>query len=244
MNQGQSAVPNLLGMARTAVEARNDEEAISYFNRVLETDPTVSEAWLGKGRAVARLSSLRQPRLREMVVAFGHAIGSADENDRAAIAAEAISDLTKATRELFRTAQAHWMQYRDVGDAWATCVTVGIAGIEALEAGLPWRPDYLPAQLEIILISSALINEGVSPESEAALRAHIDRTTAAIRALDPNYAPPPLQTESNAVKAAKAIEAQAQANDAQANSDAWGIIILFVIAIVGGLFVAATRASH
>ena len=47
------SLSNLLGMARTALEADNVSEAESYFNRVLELDPRNSEAWIGKGKAAA-----------------------------------------------------------------------------------------------------------------------------------------------------------------------------------------------
>ena len=45
------SITNLLGLARTADVAGNDAEAETYYNRVLELDPTISEAWIGKGKS-------------------------------------------------------------------------------------------------------------------------------------------------------------------------------------------------
>ena len=58
-------IANLLGMAKTAAMGGNNQEALSYFNRVLEIDPTVSEAWMGKGAAAAWQSNLVNIRLPE-----------------------------------------------------------------------------------------------------------------------------------------------------------------------------------
>jgi len=47
-----SETGNLMTMAETSIEATNYEEALSYFNRVLEKEITNSDAWLGKGIAI------------------------------------------------------------------------------------------------------------------------------------------------------------------------------------------------
>ncbi|MGO1303692.1 MAG: hypothetical protein ACTMKV_02785 [Sphingomonas parapaucimobilis] len=236
MTQGQSNIPNLLGMARTAVEAGNDEEAIFYFNRVLEADPTVSEAWWGKGLAVARLSSLNNVRLRETAVAFGHAIGTTPDVEKPAVAARAAAELTKLGLTIFANAQRHWAEFRAVDGTWPTCVNAGLEIIEALQTSLKWQPGYLPAQLEIVAICTAFLNQGVGPELDAQLRVTRDQTVADIQVRDPDYVAPALAAESAAAKEARAIEAKA-------NSDAIGYVVLFIVLIVGGIITAMARAK-
>lgn len=236
MEQGQSNIPNLLGMARTAVEAGNDEEAVAYFNRVLEADPTVSEAWFGKGLAVARMSSLNNIRLRETAVAFGHAIGSTPDAEKSAIVAQAADELARLGRSIFANAQVHWQQFRSVDGTWALCVSAGLEVIEALGNSLKWRPGDFPAQLDIVTICAALLNQGVGPELKAQLRAQMDQTVADIQALHPDYAPPVIASESAATKEARAIEAKQ-------NSDAIGYVVLFIVLVVGGILTAIARAK-
>ncbi len=236
MEQGRSNIPNLLGMARTAVEAGNDEEAIAYFNRVLEADPTVSEAWWGKGLAVARQSSLTNVRLRETAVAFGHAIGTTPDAEKPAVASRAAAELTKLGLTIFANAQRHWVEFRTVNGAWATCVGAGLEILEVLQTSLKWQPGYVPAQLEIVAICTAFLNQGVGPELDAQLRTTRDQTVAEIQARDPDYAPPALVAESAAAKEARAIEAKA-------NSDAIGYAVLFIVLILGGIITAMARAK-
>ena len=47
-----------MAMAETAIEATNWEEALQYFNRVLEKEITNSDAWLGKGIAIVYTSKI------------------------------------------------------------------------------------------------------------------------------------------------------------------------------------------
>lgn len=44
-------VGNLMMMAETAIEATNWEEALQFFNKVLEKDISNSDAWLGNSFA-------------------------------------------------------------------------------------------------------------------------------------------------------------------------------------------------
>ncbi|MBN3557925.1 hypothetical protein [Sphingomonas yabuuchiae] len=223
-------------MARTAVEAGNDEEAIAYFNRVLEADPTVSEAWWGKGLAVARLSSLKNIRLRETAVAFGHAIGTAADDEKPGIASQAAAELTKLGSTIFTNAQLHWREFRTTDGAWSTCVNAGLEVIEALQTIQKWQPGYVPAQLEIVTICVTLLNQGVGPKLDAQCRETLDQTVADIQVQDPEYVPPALAAESAAAKEARAVEAKA-------NSDAIGYVVLFIVLIVGGIITAMARAK-
>ena len=55
---------NLLGLARTADISGNAAEAEIYYNRVLEIDPSISEAWFGKGKSAGWQSSIKNMRFR------------------------------------------------------------------------------------------------------------------------------------------------------------------------------------
>lgn len=211
MNQGQSAVPNLLGMARTAVEARNDEEAISYFNRVLETDPTVSEAWLGKGRAVARLSSLKHVRIHETAVAFGHAIGTAPEAERPELAAVALTELATFAVSLNGANLQHWDRFADVEGTAEQCAVTSLAIIDALQVGLQWLPNFQPA-LEVLADTCRdALAYGLSPERDALIRGTLEQVEARLKAIDPSYR----MEEEVAAAAARAAVAERTAREAE-----------------------------
>lgn len=77
-----AAIANYLKMARTALEADNNSEAESYANKIIELDPTHSEAWYIKGEAAGWQSTVAKPRLSESVSAWLNAIEHAAEEDR------------------------------------------------------------------------------------------------------------------------------------------------------------------
>ncbi|MEJ8630621.1 tetratricopeptide repeat protein [Sphingomonas sp. I4] len=147
-------------MARTAVEAGNDDEAIAYFNRVLEADPTVSEAWLGKGRAVARLSSLKHVRIRETATAFGHAIGSTPEADRASVREIALVELVAFATRLYQMSRSHWAKYQQIDGTAEQGAATALAIADALEVGLRWAPHHRPAlDIAITVCANALTHD-------------------------------------------------------------------------------------
>jgi len=241
MNEGQSAVPNLLGMARTAIEARNDEEAISYFNRVLEIDPTVSEAWLGKGRSVARLSSLKHIRLHETAVAFGHAIGTAPENVRSSMAETAISELVMFATELHKANRLHWAKFVEVDGTSAHCVRNAFTILDVLDAGLRWCPHFGPALQLIMMVSGSALAYGVSDDQAAALERRCDEARAKLRATDPSFAAAEAAAtvEAERQAAASAEAATRQIAETQAAAERarrvtlkhWALLIIFVVGL-------------
>ncbi len=67
---------NLMAMAETAIEATNWEEALQYFNRVLEKDITNSDAWLGKGIAIVYTSKIGDIKITEAIAYWKNALKS------------------------------------------------------------------------------------------------------------------------------------------------------------------------
>jgi tetratricopeptide (TPR) repeat protein len=77
-----ASLPNLLKLARTALQSRNYREAYDYFTRVLEADSDNWEAWAGKAEASGLMSGPQEVRLQEIITCFGHALQSVPEQER------------------------------------------------------------------------------------------------------------------------------------------------------------------
>ena len=65
---------NLMAMADTAIDATNWEEALQFYNRVLEKDITNSDAWLGKGIAIVYTSKIGELKTTEAIAYWKNAI--------------------------------------------------------------------------------------------------------------------------------------------------------------------------
>lgn len=223
-------IANLMGMAGTAERAQNNEEAISYYNRVLEADPTYSEAWLGKGRAAGWLSSLANVRINETLVAFGHAIATAADEFKQDVAARANQDVTALANALYGMARKHYKEHGTVQSAVATYLTVSGQLLDALETARPWKPGDRASLETSVLISRHLVDRGGTPEYVVAMKTILNNAIEQIRQTDPTYAPPQLASKS---------EMQTAADKAEVENLGW--IVLFIVVIIAAVIGAANR---
>ncbi|WP_267348719.1 tetratricopeptide repeat protein [Sphingomonas sp. GM_Shp_2] len=204
-------IGNLLGLAQSAQAGGNLEEAVSYYNRVLEIDPRMPAAWLGKGEAVAWQSTLAHLRLDEALVAFTHAIGSADPAEAKDIAGQAARTMNTVVTALHGLAQSHLAEFVNVSDVWAQHIGRNAGMIAALESVRDWSGD------EGLLTNStieALCRDtlegrsykdpfdnntaklhGVTPGYEADLTAKRQEVIGRIAAIIPNYSAPELKKQ-------------------------------------------------
>ena len=72
---------NLMAMADTAIDATNWEEALQFYNRVLEKDITNSDAWLGKGIAIVYTSKIGELKTTEAIAYWKNALKHAPNKD-------------------------------------------------------------------------------------------------------------------------------------------------------------------
>lgn len=231
MTDGDTKNARLMGMARTAELAGNQQEAISYYNRVLEEDPTVSEAWLGKGRAAGWSSSLAQPRLNETMVAFSNAVGAADDDLRLGIAARAASDVTDIAQAVYNMAWRHFLEFSNVDGAWNQCLQNGATVLDAMDLARGWAPDDRRPRDLTVQVSQDLLDEGVSGELEDLLRQRRETAMVELERIDPDYLRPALATVTNAEKA-----------EAKNASDAVGYVVAVIMMIVLAVVIAAQRS--
>jgi len=86
----RQAIETHLQLGRTAFEAQNCQEALEHFNKVLEVDPNNVDAWVGKARASAALSTAADDRLDEALRYIDKALELDPENTAARQATQVI----------------------------------------------------------------------------------------------------------------------------------------------------------
>ena len=226
-------------MGATAERAQNYEEAISYYNRVLEADPTIGAAWLGKGRAAGRLSTLAHVRINETIVLFSHAIATAGDGEKGAVAERAVADLTILVESLYDAARRHFEEHGAADGVRRTYLTVSAQLIDALSEVRSWVPDHRSALEATVRISCALLHQDLEPDMAAMCWGRLRAANAAMLAQDPDYVAPALTEEGLAQQRAEAARvAVAKASDqAQQMFALWFFIIAF--AVIGGMMVAS-----
>jgi tetratricopeptide (TPR) repeat protein len=199
---------NLLGMAKTAAIGGNQQEALTYFNRVLELDPNLSEAWLGKGRAAVWQSTIANIRTGEAIIAFNHAIATSSDETKFAVTTEAVEEINKVVVALYGISRDHLDQFASLDNTWEFFLNQVAQMLEALDQTKNWSPNNVTTLENIVHLCKDNI-EGyrfrdqfnghvpvaysISPTYEALLRERLDQAVASLRALDASYTAPNIE---------------------------------------------------
>ncbi len=197
-----------MGMARTALIGGNNEEALGYFNRVLEADPYRSEAWVGKGKAAGWQSTLANFRLAEALIAFNHAVAAASDDEVSVVVGEVVEEANRLVATLYGMARNHLVEYVALDNTWPVYLDQVSQMLEALETTRQWDAENRTTLDNIVHLCKDNIEgysyrdpynnniplaHGITPAYEQLLKERMDQAVAAIRALDPGYAPPVIE---------------------------------------------------
>lgn len=202
------SITNLLGLARTADVAGNDAEAETYYNRVLELDPTISEAWIGKGKSAGWQSSIVNIRFGEVVTSFSHAIGTAPEITKSETISSCLDEINKLVVTLYGMARKHMLEYVALPNIWVEYLNQVAQMLTTLETASTWLPTDRKTLENIVHLCKDII-EGVtyrdsydnntpkgwhlSPQYEALISEKFSAAVNSLKALDPSYVPPAVE---------------------------------------------------
>lgn len=196
---------NIMGLARTAQESDNLAEAEKYFTRALEIDPRNAEAWYGKGHASGWQSTLANIRVKESLVAFKNAIGTAPDENKQSTRDRCLDDLNHLVVTLYRLSREHLTEFVAVKGTWESYIFQILELILALEEVSEWDLQNKTI-LENIIHLCADLMEGItytdpydnntskalwlSDTYESLVKSKRDSAISKIKIIDPNYQAP------------------------------------------------------
>lgn len=111
---------NLMAMAETAIEATNWEEALQYFNRVLEKDITNSDAWLGKGIAIVYTSKIGDIKITEAIAYWKNALKHAANQE--AMGKRVAKEINEVVNKFYPSLENHFIQFKDLDNSYGELV--------------------------------------------------------------------------------------------------------------------------
>jgi tetratricopeptide (TPR) repeat protein len=111
---------NLMAMAETAIEATNWEEALQYFNRVLEKDITNSDAWLGKGIAIVYTSKIGDIKINEAIAYWKNALKHAPNQE--AMGKRVAKEINEVVNKFYQSLENHFIQFKDLDNSYGELV--------------------------------------------------------------------------------------------------------------------------
>jgi tetratricopeptide (TPR) repeat protein len=112
---------NLMTMAETAIEATNWEEALQFFNRVLEKDITNSDAWLGKGIAIVYTSKIGELRITEAIAYWKNALKHAPNQE--AMGKRVAKEINEVVNKFYPSLENHFIKFKDLDNSYGELVS-------------------------------------------------------------------------------------------------------------------------
>ncbi|EMK5745689.1 tetratricopeptide repeat protein [Proteus mirabilis] len=191
---------NYLVLARTAALAGNYEEALNYFNKVLEIDPANVNAWFGKGEASGWLSTVSNLRFGEMTVAFESALKFSDYSDE--LKKECAKSINEIVTACYSICKNHVIEFVALQDTWTNYIQQAQQMISMYELAHAYDPENKVILENIITLCEGCI-EGIaytdpyddnmsksvflSPEYEKKVREKMVQYGDILKKLDPEY---------------------------------------------------------
>jgi tetratricopeptide (TPR) repeat protein len=112
---------NLMAMADTAVEATNWEEALQYYNKVLEKDISNSDAWLGKGTAIVYTSKISDVKTKEAIAYWNNAIKHAENAE--AMGKRVGKEINTVVSGFYPAIENHYIQFYSLDNSYQELVS-------------------------------------------------------------------------------------------------------------------------
>jgi tetratricopeptide (TPR) repeat protein len=120
-NAAQGEIGNLMAMAETSIEATNYEEALSYFNRVLEKEINNSDAWLGKGIAIVYTSKIGDIKTNEAIAYWKNAFKYSPNQD--AMGKRIAKEINTVVNRFYPNIENHFLEFRNLDNSYKELVS-------------------------------------------------------------------------------------------------------------------------
>lgn len=114
-------IGNLMMMAETAVEATNWDEALQYYNKVLEKDITNPDAWLGKGIAIIYTSKIGDIKTKEAIAYWKNAIKYAEKTD--AMGKRVAKEINTVVNSFYPSIENHYIEFNELDNSYRDLVS-------------------------------------------------------------------------------------------------------------------------
>ena len=154
---------NLILMAETATDAGNYEDAVLYFNKILELDSTNADAWLGKGIGTVNTSKIGNLKIKEAINYWTLAIEYS--KDKEAMSRRVALEIHQTVSSFYPTLENHFVQFITVDSTFLEHLQRYILLNSALEYALKLDPKNLE-----IIKTGIRLSKRVTPSALAIRR--------------------------------------------------------------------------
>ena len=104
-------------IAETAQEGGSYSEALNYYNKVIEQEPTFADAWLKKGICMVRTSKIGDLKIPEAISSWKAAIKFAKHPD--AMKKRVATEINNVVSDFYPVLENHFIKFHKVDDSFA-----------------------------------------------------------------------------------------------------------------------------
>lgn len=182
----QKKIAGLLMLAEQSAQANNHEEAINFYNKALEIDPTNHTAWFGKAQAAGWSSTVGNVRLLEMVKGISNAISFCPEDRKSDMRVEGAAAITNVANAVFSASYKFYNadpanSRKIVWPAFEQC-------LRALDTTHEFNPKSIKLMESILIFVNNLGPVFGGSDAQKSLAKDLEvKYGALIKELDPNH---------------------------------------------------------
>jgi len=102
----------MLLIAETAQEGGNYEEALNYYNKVIEQEPTFADAWLNKGTCMVKSSTIQNLKVTEAISSWKAAVKFAKNSE--AMKKRVALVINNTVANFYPVLEKHYLEFSDL----------------------------------------------------------------------------------------------------------------------------------
>lgn len=126
-------IAHFLELAENAEDSKDYREAIKYFNKALEFNPKLSEAWFGKASCSGASSTLKNINIAQVVANYKKAVDYSDDRKKEELKKRVLIAINNFANSLYTISFNHTVEFATVNGTYQEHINRVLEIIEALE---------------------------------------------------------------------------------------------------------------
>jgi hypothetical protein len=150
-------IKNYLELAQNAMDSSDFDEAIRYFNKVLENNPKISEAWFGKGYCSGWSGNLNSIRVDQMILNYNKAIEYCTEDKLQDLKIKISESIYGCAFSIYKLSYDHTIEFAQVDGTYKEHLSRSTDILAALEVAYSFNSQSKAVIESLLSISKNLL---------------------------------------------------------------------------------------
>jgi tetratricopeptide (TPR) repeat protein len=150
-------IKNYLELAQNAMDSSDYDEAIRYYNKVLENNSKISEAWYGKGYCAGWSGNLKSIKVDQMILNYKNALKYTSQDKLQDFEVKIANDIQGCAFSIYKLSYEHTVEFAQVDGTYGEHLVRSTDVLFALEYAYTINPQSKSIVESILSISKNLL---------------------------------------------------------------------------------------